>query len=116
MNNRELAEYVMSQLDELDDVRRVPMMGGWLFYYQDRIFGGIYSDGEVLVKLTEASRRHLPDVPERAPYEGSKSIMLRAENLDDKEDFRAMVEEMWPELPERKKKKKTGKVKSRVHY
>ena len=114
MKNRELAEYVMSRLDGLEDVRKVPMMGGYLFYYRDRIFGGIYHDGEVLVKLTEASRKYLPDVKERAPYEGSKSLMLAAENLDDKEAFAAMVEEMWAELPERRKRKPKSRRKKAI--
>ena len=40
MADRSLADYIMEQLAGLDGVRRRPMMGGWLFYYRGRLFGG----------------------------------------------------------------------------
>ncbi len=39
---KELAEYITEQLAELDNIRKTPMMGGYIFYYRERIFGGIY--------------------------------------------------------------------------
>ena len=42
MANKELAEYVMDQLSDLGEVRKTAMMGGYVFYYKERIFGGIY--------------------------------------------------------------------------
>lgn len=35
-NNRELAAYIMEQLTELGEVRNIPMMGGYIFYYRER--------------------------------------------------------------------------------
>ena len=32
--NKELAEYIMDQLAELGDIRNIPMMGGYVFYYR----------------------------------------------------------------------------------
>ena len=109
MNTRELADYVMEQLDELEDVRRIPMMGGWLFYYKDRIFGGIYNGGRLMIKITDASRKYMPEAEPEEPYAGAKP-MFPALIADDKENFRKMVEEMWRELPA--PKKKTPKRKS----
>ena len=57
---KELAQYITQQLEELGDVRKIPMMGGYIFYYRDRIFGGIYPEG-FMVKITEASRKYMPD-------------------------------------------------------
>ena len=45
MTNRELADFVSAQLAPLPEVRRIPMMGGFIFYYRERIFGGIYGTG-----------------------------------------------------------------------
>lgn len=102
--NKELAEYIMDQLSELGGVRNIPMMGGYIFYYNERIFGGIYGNG-FLVKITEASKKYMPDSAPEPPYEGAKP-MLPVTILDDKAALQAMVEEMYPELPERKVKKK----------
>ena len=97
-NLKALAEYAMEQLSDLDNVRCIPMMGGYLFYVNDRVFGGIYDSGSVMVKLTPASRKYLPDVEPEPPYAGAKD-MLNAVNLDDREAFSRMVSEMADELP-----------------
>ena len=44
MNNRELAQYVTDQLSELDGIRSRAMMGGYIFYCRERIFGGMHCD------------------------------------------------------------------------
>lgn len=103
-SNKELAQYIMQQLEGLEGVRHIPMMGGYLFYYQERIFGGIYGNG-FLVKLTEASRKYMPDSIPELPYTESKHPMLPVTILEKKELLQQMVVEMYPELPERKKNK-----------
>lgn len=104
MNAKELAEYVTEQLSGLDDVRKIPMMGGYIFYYKERIFGGIYGSG-FMVKITNASQQYMLDSVAEPPYEGAKP-MLPVTILDNKEQLQEMVVEMFPELPERKVKKK----------
>lgn len=52
-NSKELSQYIMEQLSDLGDVRNIPMMGGYIFYYKERTFGGIYGNG-FMVKITEA--------------------------------------------------------------
>ena len=102
--NKELADYIMDQLSDLGDIRNIPMMGGYIFYYKERIFGGIYGKG-FLVKITEASKKYMPDSLPEPPYEGAK-LMLPVTILDDRDALQIMVEEMYTELPERKTKKK----------
>lgn len=102
--NKELMEYVMEQLAELGDVRSIPMMGGYVFYYRERIFGGIYGGG-FMVKLTKAGQKYMPDSEPEPPYDGAKP-MLPVTVLEDRETLQAMVREMFDELPERKIKKK----------
>lgn len=104
MKNKELAEFIMEQLSDLGEIRNIPMMGGYIFYYKERIFGGIYGNG-FLVKDTGAGRKHMPDSVPEPPYEGAKP-MLPVTILEDRMALQAMVEEMYPELPERKPKKK----------
>lgn len=102
--NKELAEYIMDQLSDLENIRNIPMMGGYIFYYKERIFGGIYGNG-FMVKITEASKKYMPDSESEPPYEGAKP-MLPVTILDDRIALQKMVEEMYSELPERKTKKK----------
>lgn len=104
MANKELAEYIMEQLEGLEHIRNIPMMGGYIFYYNERIFGGIYESG-FMVKITKASKRYMPDSEEECPYEGAKP-MLPVTIVDDSEKLKEMVKAMYPELPERKPKKK----------
>ncbi len=103
MQNKELASYIMDQLSDLGNVRNRPMMGGYVFYYRERIFGGIYENG-FMVKVTKASQEFMPDSIPEPPYKGAKE-MLPVTILDDKEQLQKMVEEMFDELPERKAKK-----------
>ena len=60
MAYKELVDYIMDQLSGLN-VRYIPMMGGYLFYIDDRVFGGIYDSGSLMVKITPASRAFMPD-------------------------------------------------------
>lgn len=99
----ELAQYIMDQLSDLEEVRYIPMMGGYIFYYKNRIFGGIYGGGRFLVKITEASKKFMPDSQPELPYEGAKP-MLPITILEDRQTLQNMVEAMYNELPERRKK------------
>lgn len=102
-DNKELVFYIMEQLSGLENVRNIPMMGGYLFYYKERIFGGIYGNG-FMVKITEASKKYMPDSEPMEPYEGAKD-MLPVTILEDKDLFPKMVYDMYPELPERTPRK-----------
>lgn len=103
-HNKRMMEYVMDQMSGLPGVRHIPMMGGYIFYYNERIFGGIYGSGELLIKITETSKKYMSDSEPVLPYEGTKE-MLPCTILEDRENLQKMVAEMWEELPERKKKK-----------
>ncbi len=105
---QELQAYVVEQLRGLEDITWIPMMGGYIFYIKGRIFGGIYGKG-FMVKITESSKRYMPDSEPESPYEGAKE-MLPVTIMEDKEKFREMVASMYEELPEPKPKKtKIGK-------
>ncbi|MBQ8150567.1 MAG: TfoX/Sxy family protein [Clostridia bacterium] len=107
MSARELAAYVHDQLRGLDGIRSRPMMGGYVFYCQDRIFGGIYEAG-MLIKNVPAARAAMPDAQELPPYPGGKPL-LECTLLDNSEAFCRMVEQMLPQLPPPKPKKSKEK-------
>ncbi len=103
MSAKDLAAYVHDQLASLPGVRSRAMMGGYVFYCQDRIFGGIYEAG-MLIKNVPAARAAMPDAELLLPYPGGKP-MLECALLDDRDAFCAMVEQMLPQLPPPKPKK-----------
>ena len=74
-HNKQMMEYVMEQLSGLPGVRNIPMMGGYIFYYNERIFGGLYGSGELLIKITETSRQYMPDSEPEPPYDGAKEML-----------------------------------------
>jgi len=103
-SNKEFVTYIMDQLAELSDIRNIPMMGGYIFYYKEKIFGGIYGNG-FMVKITQSSRKYMPDSESEPPYDGAKP-MLPVTILENKELLQEMVSEMYSELPQRTIKKK----------
>lgn len=103
MAQKELALYVAEQLAPLGEVRYIPMMGGWLFYYREKLIGGIYEDG-FAVKDTSASRRFMPNCREEV-WEHTPAALLPCTILEDGEKLCQMVREMYPELPKPKAKK-----------
>lgn len=100
----------MEQLSELEEVRNIPMMGGYIFYYKEKIFGGIYGNG-FMVKITDSSKKFMPDSIPEPPYEGAK-LMLPVTILDNRELLQEMVAAMFSELPERKPKNQKRSKKS----
>ena len=102
MAQKELALYVAEQLVPLGEIRYIPMMGGWLFYYREKLIGGIYGDGFAL-KDTPASRRFMPDCREEV-WEDTPAALLPCTILEDREKLCQMVKEMYPDLPEPKAK------------
>ena len=105
-STKDYLNFILDGLSLLSDVAYRPMMGGYILYYQGKIFGGIYDGGRFLIKDVSAARRLMPNAPRELPYEGSKREMLLVEPVDDREFLRELVQAMVPELPPAKKKQK----------
>ena len=97
-------DFILEQLSQLGDVTYRAMMGEYILYYHDKVFGGIYDD-RFLVKPVPAAVRLLPDVSWELPYEGAKEMLL-VEQLEDPAFLKELITAMEPELPEPKKKKR----------
>ena len=101
-STKEYLEYILEQLSGLDEVSFRAMMGEYILYYHGRVFGGIYDD-RLLVKPVPAAKKMLPDAAMELPYDGAKAMIL-VDNIDDRDFLCMLIENMWEELPERKKR------------
>ena len=102
-STKEYLEFVLEQLSGLDGIGHRAMMGEYVLYYRDKVFGGIYDD-RLLIKPVPSVVKLLPEATMELPYEGAKEMIL-VEDVDNREFLCELVEAMWEELPEKKKKK-----------
>lgn len=79
--SKEFKDYVVEQLSDLGDILCRPMMGEYLLYYKNILFGGIYDD-RVLVKNVSTNQQY--NMPLEVPYSGAKQMFMLT-NLDNKE-------------------------------
>ena len=74
------------------------MMGEYLLYYNNLLFGGIY-DNRFLVKMVESNKKY--NMQESIPYDGSKTMYL-VDDVDNKERLKEIVIETCKCLPIKK--------------
>ena len=103
-STKEYLDYILDQLSELDDISSRAMMGEYVLYYRGKVFGGIYDD-RFLVKPTKSALALMQDADMELPYEGAKEMIL-VDDVDDRKFLYKLIDGMWKELPENKKKKK----------
>ncbi len=101
-STKEYLDFVLEQLSELDEISCKAMMGEYILYYRGRIFGGIYDD-RLLVKSVPAAVKLMPEAKRELPYDGAKE-MIQVDDVDNREFLCELVEEMYDELPDPKKK------------
>lgn len=103
-SKKEYLDFVLDQLSGLEGISYRAMMGEYLLYYNDKLFGGIYDD-RFLVKVTVSSLELLPDEPQEILYDGAKPMILVTE-MEDKKHLRELILAMYEDLSETKKKSK----------
>ena len=69
--SKEYKDFILEQLDLLDNISCKSMMGEFLLYYNEVLFGGIY-DNRLLVKKVESNKKY--NVKEDIPYESYKTL------------------------------------------
>ena len=97
-------DFILEQLSELDEISYRAMMGEYVLYYRGKVFGGIYDD-RFLLKPTKSAIALMPDADMDLPYDGAKEMIL-VDDVDNKEFLRNLLESVYEELPEPKRKKK----------
>ena len=95
--SKEFKEFILGQLDLLDNITCKSMMGEFLLYYNKVLFGGIY-DNRLLVKKVNTNKKY--NMVEEIPYEGAKSMYLV--DVDNKELLKEIVIETCKGLPIKK--------------
>lgn len=96
--SKEYRDFILNQLDLLDNVTCKAMMGEFLLYYNSVLFGGIY-DNRFLVKITHTNKKY--SMAEQLPYKGAKPMYL-IDNLDNKEFLKKIILETCKGLPKKK--------------
>lgn len=87
--SKEYKDFILEQLELLNDITCKPMMGEYLLYYNGILFGGIYDD-RLLVKKVENNKKY--NMKEELPYEDAKPMYL-VEDVDNKELLEEIVKE-----------------------
>lgn len=84
---KEYKEFIVEQLDLLDNIVCRPMMGEYLLYCNGTLFGGIY-DNKLLIKIANSNKKY--NLQEQIPYKNAKPMYL-IDDLDNKELIKEIV-------------------------
>ena len=84
---KEYKDFILEQLNLLDNITCKSMMGEYLLYYNDLLFGGIYDD-RLLVKITDSNKKY--NMQESNPYNGAKPMYL-VDNVDSQEELKNII-------------------------
>ena len=84
-SSKDYLTYVLELLREIKGISYKKMMGEFILYMDDIIFGGIY-DNRFLVKKTKSIEQF--ELKEQIPYPGGKPMLLvDSENTDEIKDL-----------------------------
>ena len=84
---KEYRDFILEQLNILDNITCKSMMGEYLLYYNGLLFGGIYDD-RLLVKIVDSNKKY--NMQESIPYENAKPMYL-IDDVDNQETIRDIV-------------------------
>ena len=87
--------FILEQLSLLDNITCKSMMGEYLLYYNNILFGGIYDD-RLLVKIVDNNKKY--NMQESIPYDGAKPMYL-VDDIDNQEALKEIVIETCKDLP-----------------
>ena len=85
-SSKDYLDYILEQVDILD-ITYKKMMGEYLLYYDDVLFGGIYDD-RLLVKIVDDNKKYQMETS--IPYPGAKDMYLVSE-VDNKELLKEII-------------------------
>ena len=102
--SKEFHDYVMEQLSRIGEFTSRKMMGEYCVYYKGKLIGDI-CDNTFLLKPTESVLRLMPDAKRDYPYEGSKTLMVAVDEIENTRLLSEVITAMFAELPEAKTRK-----------
>ena len=86
-STKEYRDFILEQLSEVPNITCRPMIGEFLLYSNNVLFGGIYDD-RLLVKIVPENKQY--KMAEEIPYDGAKPIHF-VEDVDNKEKLAEIV-------------------------
>ncbi len=86
-SSKEYLDYILEQLYNFDNITYKRMMGEFLLYYKNVLFGGIYDD-RLLVKRVEDNKKY--NMEESIPYDGAKPMYLVSE-MDNRDLLKEII-------------------------
>lgn len=95
---KEYKEFIVEQLNLLDNITCRPMMGEYLLYYNGILFGGIY-DERLLIKIVNSNKKY--NLQEAIPYNNAKPMYL-IDDIENKEKLKEIIIETCKDLPSKK--------------
>ena len=91
---KDYKNFILNQLSLLDNITCKSMMGEYLLYYNEILFGGIYDD-RLLVKIVDSNKKY--NMQESIPYENAKPMYL-VDDVDNQEILRDIVLDTYKNL------------------
>ena len=85
-SSKDYLEYVLELLREVESITYKKMMGEYMLYKDDILFGGVY-DNRFLVKKTKSLENS--GLKEQIPYPSAKSMLLI--DSEDPDEIKRMV-------------------------
>lgn len=102
--SKEFHDYVMEQLSRIGEFSSRKMMGEYCIYHRGKMIGDL-CDNTFLLKPTASVLRLMPNADRGYPYEGSKTLMVIVDEIENTELMAAVIEAMYEELPEPRRRK-----------
>ena len=97
-SSKEYKDFILEQLDLLNNITCRNMMGEFLLYYNNVLFGGIY-DNRLLLKIVDTNKKY--NMQEQIPYENAKPMYL-VDDVDNKELVKEIIIDTYKGLPSKK--------------
>ena len=95
---KEYRDFVIEQLNTLDNITYRPMMGEYLLYYNNILIGGIYDD-RLLIKIVDSNKKY--HMLEAMPYDKAKPMYL-VDNIEDANKLRRIIQDTYKDLNAKK--------------
>ena len=91
---KDYRDFVLEQLNLLDNITCKSMMGEYLLYYNGVLFGGIYDD-RLLVKIVDNNKIY--NMQESIPYDGAKPMYL-VDDVNNQKILRDIILDTYKDL------------------
>ncbi len=97
-STKEYRDFVLDELTILDNITYKPMMGEYLLYYHNILFGGIYDD-RLLIKITDNNQKY--NMEKIIPYPNAKP-MFWIDDVDNPELLKEIILDTYNDLIKKK--------------